>query len=87
MKILNLPEACFIMGDALALRMALASNKGVKPTPNLIPPRLSNFVKCKALMVHDREGYILYPKNYPKHKIRKIHARKFSYYFSSCLHV
>jgi hypothetical protein len=27
-------------------------------------------------MVHDREGYILYPKNYPKHKIRKIHARK-----------
>jgi hypothetical protein len=27
-------------------------------------------------MVQDREGYILYPVNYPKHKIRKIHARK-----------
>jgi hypothetical protein len=27
-------------------------------------------------MVHDREGYILYPANYPEHKIRKIHARK-----------
>jgi hypothetical protein len=27
-------------------------------------------------MVQDREGYILYPKNYPEHKIRKIHARK-----------
>jgi hypothetical protein len=38
--------------------------------------RLSNFVKGKAPMVQDREGYILYPKNYPEHKIRKIHARK-----------
>jgi hypothetical protein len=33
------------------------------------PKRLSNFVKGS-------EGYILYPANYPKHKIRKIHARK-----------
>jgi hypothetical protein len=38
--------------------------------------QLSNFVKVKAPMVQDREGYILYPKNYPEHKIRKIHARK-----------
>jgi hypothetical protein len=38
--------------------------------------KLSNFVKGNALMVHDREGYILYPANYPEHKIRKIHARK-----------
>jgi hypothetical protein len=38
--------------------------------------RLSNFVKVKAPMVQDKEGYILYPKNYPEHKIRKIHARK-----------
>jgi hypothetical protein len=37
---------------------------------------LSNFVKGKAPMVQDREGYILYPKNYPEHKIRKIHCRK-----------
>jgi hypothetical protein len=34
--------------------------------------KLSNFVKGKAPMVQDREGYILYPEN----KIRKIHARK-----------
>jgi hypothetical protein len=27
-------------------------------------------------MVHDREGYILYPENYLEHKIRRIHARK-----------
>jgi hypothetical protein len=40
------------------------------------PKKLSNFVKRKAPMVHDREGYILYPANYPEHKIRKIHARK-----------
>jgi hypothetical protein len=36
---LNLLEACYIMGDTLALRMALASNKGAKATPNLKPPR------------------------------------------------
>jgi hypothetical protein len=29
-------EACSIMGDALALRMALASNKGAKATSNLM---------------------------------------------------
>jgi hypothetical protein len=38
--------------------------------------KLSNFVKGKAHMVQDREGYILYPKNYPEDKIRRIHARK-----------
>jgi hypothetical protein len=37
---------------------------------------LSNFVKGKAPMVQDREGYILYPENYPEHKIRRIHATK-----------
>jgi hypothetical protein len=37
---------------------------------------LSNFVKGKAPMVQDSEGYILYPANYPKHKIRRNHARK-----------
>jgi hypothetical protein len=41
-----------------------------------VPKKLSNFVKGKAPMVQDNEGYILYPANYPEHKIRKIHARK-----------
>jgi hypothetical protein len=64
------------MEDTLALRMALASNKEAKAT-NLMLPRIdSNFVKGKAPMVQDREGYILYPKNYHEHKIRKNHARK-----------
>jgi hypothetical protein len=40
------------------------------------PKRLSNFVKGKAPMVQDNEGYILYPANYPEHKIRIIHASK-----------
>jgi hypothetical protein len=40
------------------------------------PKKLYNFVKGKAPMVQDREGNILYPANYHKHKIRKIHARK-----------
>jgi hypothetical protein len=40
------------------------------------PKKLSNFMKGKAPMVQDREGYILYPANYLEHKIRRIHARK-----------
>jgi hypothetical protein len=40
------------------------------------PKKLSNFVEGKAPMVQDNEGYILYPANYPEHKIRRIHARK-----------
>jgi hypothetical protein len=37
MKILNLLEACFIMGDALALRMALVSTR--EAMSNLMPPK------------------------------------------------
>jgi hypothetical protein len=40
------------------------------------PKKLSNFVKGKAPMVQDSEGYILYPANYREHKIMRIHARK-----------
>jgi 3D (Asp-Asp-Asp) domain-containing protein len=40
------------------------------------PKRLSNFVKGKAPMVQDNEGYILYPASYLEHKIRRIHAKK-----------
>jgi hypothetical protein len=37
---------------------------------------LSNFVKGKAPMVQDSEGYILYPANYLEHKFSIIHTRK-----------
>jgi hypothetical protein len=40
------------------------------------PKKLSNFVKGKAPMVQDNEGYILYPAGYPEHKIRRIQSRK-----------
>jgi hypothetical protein len=50
------------------------------------PKRLSNFVKGKAPIVQDNEGYILYPANYPEHKIRRIHAKK-THCFSPCIYV
>jgi hypothetical protein len=50
------------------------------------PKKLSNFVKGKAPMVKDSEGYILYPANYSEHKIRIIHARK-PQCLSSCIYV
>jgi hypothetical protein len=37
MKILNLLVVCFIMGDALTLRMGLSSNLGAKAISNLMP--------------------------------------------------
>jgi hypothetical protein len=36
---LNLLVVCFIMGDALALRMALDSNKGTNPMSSSMPLR------------------------------------------------
>jgi hypothetical protein len=43
---------------------------------NAPPKRLSNFVKDKAPMPQDNEGYILYPAGYPEDKIRRIYSRK-----------
>jgi hypothetical protein len=46
---------------------------------NAPPKKLSNFVKGKAPMPQDNEGYILYPVGYPEDKIRRIHAKKTHY--------
>jgi hypothetical protein len=43
---------------------------------NAPPKKLSNFVKGKAPMPQDNEGYILYPAGYPESKIRRVHSRK-----------
>jgi hypothetical protein len=43
---------------------------------NAPPKKLSNFVKGKAPMPQDNEGYILYHAGYPESKIRRIHSRK-----------
>jgi hypothetical protein len=40
MKSLNLLEASSKMGDVLALRMGLVSNRGTKTTPNLMPQKI-----------------------------------------------
>jgi hypothetical protein len=67
------------MGDALALRMALASNLGAKATSNIMPLETSFLTLSRARIPWFRienKGYILYPENYPEHKIRKIHAKK-----------
>jgi hypothetical protein len=57
-----------------------AGQKKAEPNrPNVklnAPKKLSNFVKGKAPMVQDNEGYILYPAGYPERKIRRIHSRK-----------
>jgi hypothetical protein len=60
------------INDVIGIQQGNQSNTKLNAPKN----RLSNFVKGKTLMVQDRVGYILYPENYPEHKIRKIHARK-----------
>jgi hypothetical protein len=58
--------------DGISFQQGSSSNTKLNAPKN----KLSNFVKGKAPMVQDREGYILYLENYPEYKIRKIHARK-----------
>jgi hypothetical protein len=48
MKNLNLIVICFIMGDALALTMALASNLGAKATSNLMPLETSFLILSRT---------------------------------------
>jgi hypothetical protein len=63
---------CPSIKDGIGFHQGSQSNTKLNAPKN----KLSNFVKGKAPMVQDREGYILYPENYPEHKIRRIHARK-----------
>jgi hypothetical protein len=48
MKILNLLVVCFIMGDALTLRMELASNLGAKATSYLMPLETSFIILSRV---------------------------------------
>jgi hypothetical protein len=65
-------------GRRPGIKDGIGFQKGSQSNIKLNAPknRLSKFVKCKAPMVQDREAYILYPENYPEHKIRRIHSRK-----------
>jgi hypothetical protein len=60
-------------------RPGIKDGIGFQPGDNVklnTPKRLSNFVKGKAPMPQDNEGYILYSAGYPEDKIRRIHAKK-----------
>jgi hypothetical protein len=58
------------------IKDSIGFQKGDNVKLNAPPKRLSNFVKGKAPMPQDNEGYILYPVGYPESKIRRIHYRK-----------
>jgi hypothetical protein len=63
-------------GRRPGIKDGIGFQKGDNVKLNVPPKRLSNFVKGKAPMLQDNEGYILYPIGYPEHKIRRIHSRK-----------
>jgi hypothetical protein len=66
-------------GRRPGIKDGIGFQKGDNVKLNSPPKRLSNFVKGKAPMAQDNEGYILYPVGYPEHKIRRIHSRKSHY--------
>jgi hypothetical protein len=63
-------------GRRPSIKDGIGFQQGDNVRLNAPPKRLSNFVKGKAPMAQDNEGYILYPVGYPEHKIRRIHSRK-----------
>jgi hypothetical protein len=63
-------------GRRPGIKDGIGFQKGDNFKLSVPPKRLSNFVKGKAPMPQDNEGYILYPAGYPEHKIRRIHSRK-----------
>jgi hypothetical protein len=69
-------RSMFYSGRRPGIKDGIGFQKGDNVKINAPPKRLSNFVKGKAPMPQDNEGYILYPVGYPKSKIRRIHTRK-----------
>jgi hypothetical protein len=63
-------------GRRPGIKDGIGFQKGDNVKLNAPPKKLSNFVKGKAPMPQDNEGYILYPVGYPESKIRRIHSRK-----------
>jgi hypothetical protein len=63
-------------GRRPGIKDGIVFQKGDNVKLNAPPKRLSNFVKGKAPMPKDNEGYILYPAGYSESKIRRIHSRK-----------
>jgi hypothetical protein len=63
-------------GRRPGIKDGIGFQRGDNVKLNAPPKKLSNFVKGKAPMPQDNEGYILYPAGYPEDKIRRIHSRK-----------
>jgi hypothetical protein len=63
-------------GRCPGIKDGIGFQQGDNVKLNAPPKRLSNFVKGKAPMPQDNEGYILYPAGYPEDKISRIHAKK-----------
>ena len=63
-------------GRRPGIKDGIGFQRGDNVKLNAPPKRLSNFVKGKAPMPQDNEGYILYPAGYPESKSRRIHSRK-----------
>jgi hypothetical protein len=63
-------------GRRSSIKNGIGFQQGGNVKLNAPPKKLSNFVKGKAPMPQDNEGYILYPAGYPEDKIRRIHSRK-----------
>jgi hypothetical protein len=63
-------------GRRSGIKDGIGFQQGGNVKLNAPPKKLSNFVKGKAPMPQDNEGYILYPASYPEDKIRRIHSRK-----------
>ena len=63
-------------GRRPGIKDGIGFQRGDNVKINAPPKRLSNFVKGKAPMPQDNEGYILYPAGYPESKIRRTHSRK-----------
>jgi hypothetical protein len=58
------------------IKDGIGFQKGDNVKLNVPPKRLSNFVKGKAPMPQDNEGYILYPAGYPEHKSEASSSRQ-----------
>jgi hypothetical protein len=63
-------------GRRPGIKDGIGFQQGGNVKVNAPSKKLSNFVKGKAPMPQDNEGYILYPAGYPESKIRRIHSRK-----------
>ena len=76
MKKIKFARSMLYSGRCPGIKDGIGFQRGDNVKLNAPPKKLSNFVKGKAPMPQDNEGYILYPVGYAEHKIRRVHSRK-----------